>query len=253
MSRLSRACIGSKPLGRSRVSNNRKLVLAFLLLLLFLVALPPLANPILELLPQTAIQPVTKLAEIVHLTPAIASPLATRHIDEEVALALLVMHTLDAALLRFVRGLERSASASGEAAVVAASALRESVDAALRDESSVGADPGLVGVDVFEGVLFFVLPLHVALFVEDGVPPDVEQAVGPGAAADEERAEIEAAAVLGYDQVDALREAVACCAGGERVEVVLVLGCFRIAGRAVGWVLDFQRVVNVDIAVCGVA
>lgn len=86
------------------------------------------------------------------------------------------------------------------------------------------ADPGLVGVDVLEGVLFFMLPLHVALFVEDGVPPDVEEAVGPGAALDEERAKVEAAAILRDDEVYGGWVVVAGWGGGYWVEVVGELG-----------------------------
>ena len=44
------------------------------------------------------------------------------------------------------------------------------------------------GVEEFEGVLFFVLPFHVFLLVADGIPPNVEEAVGPCAAFDEEGA-----------------------------------------------------------------
>ena len=40
------------------------------------------------------------------------------------------------------------------------------------------------------------------LFIENGVPPDVEEAIGPGGAPEEERAEIEAGAVLWDDEVD---------------------------------------------------
>jgi len=131
--------------------------------------------------------------------------------------------------------------------------LRESVDAALRNERSVWSYPWLVRVDVLESVLLLVLPFHVALFVEDWVPPDIKESVGPGAAADEEGAKVEAAAVLRDDQVDAFWDAVTHCARGEWVEVVLVLRCVLVARGAVRRVLDFERVVDVDVAVGSVA
>jgi len=90
----------------SPVRGRVQRVFSFLLLLLLLRALPPLADAILELLPQTAVQPVAQLAEVVHLAPAVATPFAAGHVDEEVPLALLVVHALDAALLRFVSGLQ---------------------------------------------------------------------------------------------------------------------------------------------------
>ncbi len=93
---------------------------------------------------------------------------------------------------------------------VPAGAHGEAVDFALGDEGRVRADPGVHGVEVFEGVLLLVLPFHVFLLVADGVPPDVEEAVGPCAAVDEEGAEVEAAAVLGDDEVDGVVSAVSC-------------------------------------------
>ena len=119
-----------------------------------------------------------------------------------------------------------------------ARARRKTVDLALRDKRHVRANPGLVVVEVFEGVLFLVLPLHVALFVVHGVPPDVEDAVGPVGAADEEGAEVEAAAVLGDDHVDGGGEIVADGGAGGWVEV----------GGGEG-VLEGKGVVFVDVAV----
>jgi len=119
-----------------------------------------------------------------------------------------------------------------------ARAWRETVDLALRNERHVWADPGLVVVEVFKGILFLVLPLHVALFVVHGIPPDVEDAVGPIGAADEEGAEVEATAVLRDDHVDGGGEVVADRGAGSWVEVG---GCQRV--------LEGKGVVVVYVAV----
>lgn len=163
------------------------------------------------------------------------------------------MHALNTAFLRLVGRLERRAATGGQATVVAASSLWESVDAALGNKCCVGSDPWLVGVDVLESVLLLVLPLHVTLFVEDRVPPDIKQSVGPGATANEEGTKVEAAAVLGNDQVDAFWDAVTYCARGEWVEVVLVLWSVLVARGTVWRVLDLKRVVDVDVTVGSVA
>lgn len=96
---------------------------------------------------------------------------------------------------------------------------REGVHASLGHEGDVWSDPGLVGVQMFETVLFFVFPFHVFLFVKDRVPPDVEETVGPGAATDHEGAEVKAGAVLGDEHVDGGFFAVAVGGVGDRVEV----------------------------------
>lgn len=46
-----------------------------------------------------------------------------------------------------------------------------------------------------------MFPLHVLLFVEDRVPPDVKETVDKGGATDEETSQIETAAVLGNEEV----------------------------------------------------
>ena len=76
----------------------------------------------------------------------------------------------------------------GIISIFAASAGRERAYFSLTDECCVRPDPGVRGVEEFKGVLFLVLPFHVFLLVADGVPPDVEEAVGPCAAFDEEGA-----------------------------------------------------------------
>lgn len=58
------------------------------------------------------------------------------------------------------------------------------------------------GVEEFKGILFFVLPFHVFLFVANRIPPDIKETIGPCAAFDEEGAKVEAAAVLGNNKID---------------------------------------------------
>ena len=86
--------------------------------------------------------------------------------------------------------------------VFTARALGKAADLTLGDEGSVWAHPRLRGVQVLESVLLLVLPLHMALLVEDRVPPYVKKTVGPGGAPHEERAKIEAGAVLRDEHVD---------------------------------------------------
>ena len=76
------------------------------------------------------------------------------------------------------------------------------------------------------------------LLVHDRVPPEIHNAVGPDTAAHEEGAEVEAPAVLGYDQVDGGRGVVAGEGAGGVIEVGGVEG-----------VRDVERVVEVDVAV----
>ena len=122
--------------------------------------------------------------------------------------------------------------------LVTAGAWREAIDPALWDECNMWPHPRLVLVHPFQGILLLVLPLHVLLLVADGIPPDVEQAVGPGAAADEEVAEVEAASVLWNDEVDGVGLAVAN--GGEGFGIEVGVG---------QWVGDVEWVVDVDVAV----
>lgn len=79
------------------------------------------------------------------------------------------------------------------------SARWETIDLSLRDERRMWSDPRLILVEILQCVLFLVLPFHVFLFVRRGVPPDIQKAVGPGAASEEERAEVETSTVLWYD------------------------------------------------------
>lgn len=85
--------------------------------------------------------------------------------------------------------------------VLATCAHREAIDLSLRYESRMRPDPRLVDVQVLHCVLLFMFPLHVLLLVSNGVPPDVQETVGPDATVNEEGAEVKAAAVLGYDEI----------------------------------------------------
>ena len=115
---------------------------------------------LLETLPPCAVQMVAQLPIVVHLSPAIASPLTPSHIDEEIPPLFIVMNV-------------------GIVSIVAACAGRKGINFPLWDESCVRPDPGMRGVEELESVLFFVLPFHVFLLVANRVPPDVEESVGP--------------------------------------------------------------------------
>lgn len=58
------------------------------------------------------------------------------------------------------------------------------------------------------------------LLVEDWIPPDIQHAVSPLAASDEEGAQVEAAAILGNDEVDAFGSSISDGGKGYRIEVV---------------------------------
>ena len=68
--------------------------------------------------------------------------------------------------------------------------------------------PRLVDVKMLHCILFFVFPLHMLLLVAHRVPPDVEEAIRPNAAVNEEGAEVESSAILGYNKVDRVGTAV---------------------------------------------
>jgi hypothetical protein len=182
--------------------------------------LPPnIGQRILKLLPDRAIEPVAQLPIPIDLRPAVTPPIASRHIDDEITVFLLVMRP--------------------QIRAIAARTGRERIDPSLRHECCVGAHPRLVRVQVFERVLLLVLPFHVFLLVEDGVPPHIEQSVGPFRAPEEERAEIKATAVLGHNEVDRRGIGVGCCGESHRVEVGV---CERVC--------DVQRVVVINVSVC---
>lgn len=174
---------------------------------------------LLEAFPRIAVQIIAELAIVVHLTPAIATPFAAGHVDEEVSVLLVVVNT-------------------SVVSVLGASARRESVDHALREEGRVFADPWLRFVELLQSVLLLVFPLHMLLLVGDGIPPDIQHAISPIASLYKEGTKIEARAVLGEYQVDRFRLSIANRASGLLVQV-------RIGER----MADVQRVVLVDVAV----
>lgn len=90
-------------------------------------------------------------------------------------------------------------------------------------------------------ILLLVFPLHVLLFITYRVPPDIQQPLAPLAPSNQEGSKIEAAAVLGNNQVDALRAVVANGAVADFIEVGVV--DFR------RWVSDVEGIVEVDVAV----
>lgn len=174
---------------------------------------------LLETLPPGSIEVVAQLTVVVHLSPAVTTPLTAGHVDHKVSVLLVVVDARVRAL-------------------VGTGARREAVDHALREESSVLADPRKGNVQLLQGILLLVCPLHVLLLVGDRVPPHVEQAVCPITPSHEEGAQVEARAVLREDQVDRLGPTITHGAAGLLVEE-----------RVVGRMGDVQGVVLVDIAV----
>ena len=136
---------------------SRLILLLFFLLVVLLLSwfLKEVADPVLEFLPRIAVQTIAELPVVVHLSPAIAAPLAASHVDKEIAISLLVVY-------------------GNVVALVAARAGRKAVDLALVQESDMRSNPGLVLVHVFESVLLLVFPLHVLLLVADRIPPDIQ-------------------------------------------------------------------------------
>lgn len=174
---------------------------------------------LLEEFPGVAVEVIAQLAEVVHFAPAVSSPFASGHVDNKVSVLLVVVNALIVA-------------------IVGASPVRETVDHPLRNECRMLPDPRLRLVELLEGVLLLVLPLHVLLLVHDGIPPDIEQPIGPVAASDKERSQVEPRAVLWQDQI-------------HRVYIAITFDVLRVVVEIVGLerVGDVERVVLVDIAV----
>lgn len=63
------------------------------------------------------------------------------------------------------------------------------------------SNPGLRSVQLLKGVLFLVLPFHVLLLIQHWVPPNIQKLLGPVAASNEERAQVESRAVLREHEV----------------------------------------------------
>jgi hypothetical protein len=108
----------------------------------------------------------------------------------------------------------------------------------LWKKGGVTSDPWVRGVEVLQGVLLLVLPLHMTLFVVYRIPPDVQQTVAPFASSNEEGAEVEAGTILGYDEVNGGWVFVTAERARERVEPGL---CERVR--------DVERIEEVDVAV----
>ena len=114
-----------------------------------------IANPILKLLPRIAIESVAELTVAVHFSPTISTPFTTCHVDKEIAVRSLIVN------LRIFP-------------IFATGTRRKAVDLALWNKCDMRSNPGLIHVQVLERILLFVLPIHVFLFVADGIPPDVQ-------------------------------------------------------------------------------
>ena len=175
---------------------------------------------LLKQFPGISIQEIAQLPIVIHLAPAITSPLTTGHVHHEIMVLLVIMNFLISSL-------------------IAASSGGETVDFALGDECGMGTYPWLVDVQEFKGILFFVFPFHVFLFVSDGIPPNVQKTVSPSASTYKERAKIEARAVLGNNEVNRGFFAIADRGAGFRVKV----RCWERVG-------DVQGVVVVNVAIC---
>jgi hypothetical protein len=195
------------------------LVFLAILLVVLLLFLEVITEAIFELLPGVTVQPVAELAVVVHLGPAVATPFAACHVDQEIPVPFLVMDIRIVALISACTGWEAH-------------------DASLLNESHVWANPRLVLVHVLECILLFVLPFHVLLLVTDRVPPDVEQPIGPYAPSNHEGSHVEATAVLGHKHVDRIDLAVSDWRA-----------CFGIEVFVGQRVCDVQGIVRVDVAV----
>lgn len=158
---------------------------------------------------------------MVHFAPTVSAPFATSHVDNKVTLVLIIMETSVI--------LSRAVATRGRG---------EAVDFSLRQKASVLSHPSMILVKGLQSVLLLVLPSHVLLLVGHWIPPDIQEAFGPGAATHEERSQVEARAVLRQKQVHRVDVAVPHWARCEFVKV-------RV-GERMG---DIKRVVFVDIAV----
>lgn len=100
------------------------------------------------------------------------------------------------------------------------------------------SNPGLGPVQLLESVLFLVLPFHMLLLIQHGVPPNIQKLFSPSAASNEEGTQVESRAILGEHEIHGIDIAIAY--GASRV-------CIQIFIReGVG---DVERVEDVDIAV----
>lgn len=97
----------------------------------------------------------------------------------------------------------------GVLSVLATSAHWEAIDLPLWNESGMRPDPRLIGIQMLQCILLLMFPFHMLLFVADRIPPDVQETISEDAAMSEERAQVEASAVLGYDKIDRIGPTIA--------------------------------------------
>lgn len=76
------------------------------------------------------------------------------------------------------------------------------------------------------------------LLVSNRIPPDVEEAICPRAAVDEEGSQIETSTVLRYDEIDGVSPTIPVCRSSYRIEVGIFDGMRNI-----------ERVVDVDVTI----
>lgn len=138
------------------VDTQHLVLLSFFLRLVVLLGwlLEEVTDAVFELLPRVAVQAVTELAVVVHLGPTIATPLTPSHVDQEVAILLLIVN-------------------ANIVAAIATCAGRKAVDLALLEKSDMRSNPRLVLVHILKSVLLLVFPLHVLLLVANRIPPNV--------------------------------------------------------------------------------
>ena len=160
-----------------------------------------LAQTILEFFPWCSIQFVAEFTEVVHLAPAVSSPFAARHVDDEISICFPVMDL-------------------GIFPILGAGADGEGINLSLWNERRVRPDPWLIDIEVLERILLLVLPFHMFLFVANRVPPDVEETIGPRAASDKERSQVEASTILRDDEIDRFGFPIADGGAGDWVKVV---------------------------------
>lgn len=106
------------------------------------------------------------------------------------------------------------------------------------------SDPWVIFVQALQGVLLFVLPIHVFLFVKDRIPPYIKNAFAPSTAAHEEGAEVESRAILRKEQINRVGLSISNRASGFGVEKGV---CKRV--RKVEWVIIVDIAVDVLVEV----
>ena len=106
------------------------------------------------------------------------------------------------------------------------------------------SDPWVIFVQALQSVLLFVLPIHVFLFIQDRVPPNIKNTFGPGTAAHKKGAKVESGAVLRKEQINRVGFAISNRATSFGVEEGIGK---RV--RKVEWVVIVNVAVNVLVEV----